>query len=369
MSRRGENIYKRRDGRWEGRYKKGRNDQGNIIYGYVYGKKYNDVKLALVNKQARYPFLENTLDIYSGTLQEWMTYWLDVLLKEQIKLSTYSIYKKRMTKYIFPYFKNKKMKDIKRSDISYFLALLMQTNLSSNTIKSIMSILNNSLNRAVSDNHLLNNPAVHCSIPNFTKKTIKSMSREEQAQLEKLLIQKKECCAEIIALYTGMRIGEISGLMWQDIDFTNNIIHIKRTISRIPIESTSSKTMIYIGKPKTKSSERNIPLSKNLKNYLLSKRTSQIEDYVISCRKSFTEPRIITHHFKKHLKEAQIDEINFHSLRHTFATRCVEKGVDISSLSKILGHTSTRMTLDVYTDSSWENQEMAMGKMDEQLKL
>lgn len=369
MPKRGENIYKRKDGRWEGRYKKGRTPNGNIIYGYVYGHKYNDVKKKMTVQQSNYPFLDDTLDVYSGTLQAWMTYWLDILLKENIKLSTYSIYKKRMTSYIFPHFKNQKMKDIKSSDISYFVTKLKQSDLSSSTIKSIMSILHSSLSRAVDDNHLLRNPTGNVSIPSFKKKNIESLSRDEQRKLEVIVLKKKECSAEIIALYTGMRIGEISGLQWQDIDFKKNIIHVRRTVSRIAVDDKQQKTRIHIDKPKTKSSERNIPLSKNLKKYLSEKQSNATSEYVICCRNSFTEPRIITYRFKKHLAQAQIDETTFHSLRHTFATRCVEKGVDITSLSKILGHTSTKMTLDVYTNSSWENQEIALDQLDQQLKV
>nr|OTO68766.1 hypothetical protein A5866_000964 [Enterococcus sp. 12C11_DIV0727] len=122
-----------------------------------------------------------------------------------------------------------------------------------------------------------------------------------------------------------------------------------------------------MAEPKTKSSKRSIPLAKNLKNYLLDKRKIDTSEYVISCKGSYAEPRVISYRFKKSMKQAGIRSIHFHVLRHTFATRCVEQGIDIATLSKLLGHASIKLTLDTYTDSLWENRKAAVSVIDHKL--
>ncbi|WP_338030819.1 hypothetical protein [Enterococcus crotali] len=108
MSRKGENIYKRKDGRWEGRYVKARNEQGKIIYGYIYGKRYASVKEKLAKLKVQYSFTHKCINSYEGTVQNWLNYWLDILMRKKIKISTYSSYRLRIDKYIVPFLGAKK---------------------------------------------------------------------------------------------------------------------------------------------------------------------------------------------------------------------------------------------------------------------
>ncbi|WP_207695255.1 hypothetical protein DOK67_0001199 [Enterococcus sp. DIV0212c] len=367
--RKGENIYKRKDGRWEGRYIKGRTIDHRIIYGYVYGKQYLEVKEKLAVKKAQYISSNKKITSFSGTLEQWFDYWLDILMKSKIKASSYSNYKGKIDKYILPYLGKKKLSELKSEDIESFIHYLNTMNLAGSTIRSIVAILKSSLKKAEFDGKIASDPCTKIVLPTTQKTEISALTLYAQKRLEQAALKKKECSGEIIALYTGMRIGEISGLKWSDIDMEKDIIHVRRTISRIPSPTINGKTEIMIDTPKTKSSLRVIPLAVNLKEYLMSWKKDTTSEYVVNCRGSFTEPRIINYRFKKNVVQAQIDDIHFHTLRHTFATRCVEEGIDIATLSKILGHSSIKMTLDTYTDSLWENRKAAISIIDKRLSI
>lgn len=367
LSRKGENIYKRKDGRWEGRYMKARNEHGKIIYGYIYGKRYAHVKKKLAELKVQYSFSHNNLNLYQGTVQEWLNYWLDGLMRKKIKLSTYSSYRLRIDKYINPFLGRKQLIQVKSREIEEFVNYLTNLNLSSATVHSIVTVLKSAMNKAFLESYILSNPCNNLSLSTVAMSEISALSLKDQEKIEQIALNEKACSAVILALYTGLRIGEISGLKWSDIDFEKDIIHIKRTLYRISNTVNNRKTEIIMAEPKTKSSKRSIPLAKNLKNYLLDKRKIDTSEYVISCKGSYAEPRVISYRFKKSMKQAGIRSIHFHVLRHTFATRCVEQGIDIATLSKLLGHASIKLTLDTYTDSLWENRKAAVSVIDHKL--
>lgn len=166
-------------------------------------------------------------------------------------------------------------------------------------------------------------------------------------------------------MYAGLRIGEVSGLRWTDIDFDQNLIRVERTVHRIIDEQNPGvKTQLVLAEPKTSQSKRVIPLTESLKEYLLDKRKNATSAYLIHSRKTLAEPRVINYRFKKLIQDTSFSSIHFHVLRHTFATRCLEQGMDIASLSKILGHQSTKLTLDTYADSLLEHRHKEMKKID-----
>ncbi|MGC6768507.1 tyrosine-type recombinase/integrase [Enterococcus sp. LJL128] len=368
MSRRGENIYKRKDGRWEGRYIKARNEHGKITYGYVYGKKYTIVKNRLAELRVQYIGNYSNLTLYDGTVEQWMSYWLAKFMNGKIKISTYSTYKTRMEKYIFPVLGSKKLINLTSTHIQEFIFQLENLGLSSRSINVICLVLKSALNQAVKESYIVKNPCEDITIKKKEYTNINALSIEQQRRIEKRALFETECSAAIIALYTGMRIGEISGLRWEDIDFERNLLCVRRTLTRISSLDERGKTQIIMSSPKTKTSERSIPLATNLRKYLLKKKKLSISDYVISCKDGFAEPRVINYRFKKLLEEEGLDNIKFHSLRHTFATRCIEKGADIATVSKLLGHSSTKMTLDIYADSLWESRTQVISNLDKMLE-
>lgn len=369
MSKKGENIYKRKDGRWEGRYIKARNDKGKIIYGYVYAKKYSIVKKKLQKLKYIYTNNYTGIELYEGTVSEWLTYWLDVLMRSNIKISTYSTYHSRIQKYISPFLGEKKLTLLKAKDIEEFISYLKSIDLSSSSIHSIITVLKIAMNRAFRENYILIDPCRNISFKKETMTQIGALTIEEQKKIEQVAFMEKECSPIILALYTGMRIGEISALKWEDVDFEKEIIYVKKTLYRVSSEEERGKTKVVFDVPKTHSSIRSIPIAPNLKSYLLVNKERATSDYVVSCKNSYAEPRVINYRFKKVLVKADVKAIRFHALRHTFATRCVENGIDIATLSKLLGHSSIKMTLDTYTDSLWENRKQAMNVLDMNLSF
>ncbi|MEI5994255.1 tyrosine-type recombinase/integrase [Candidatus Enterococcus mansonii] len=365
MVKKGENIYKRKDGRWEGRYIKERTPKNKIIYGYIYGKHYSEVKEKLTVIKAKYLVSNYTMSRYSGTVEDFIGNWMMSTMKYTIKPTTYSNYVRLIKRHIIPIIGTIKLQTITQEDIQTLVYQLAQQQFASGTIRNVFNILKNALNVAVRQNYLYENPCKNIILPKTTTKKITALSLSDQRKIELLALQEKECSPIILALYSGMRIGEISGLKWEDIDLEKNIIHVRRTITRITNEHTTlKKTEVIAGTPKSNNSERIIPLATNLSNYLLEKKKFSSNEYVISCNGGLTEPRTINYRFKKITNKLGLSEIRFHTLRHTFATRCLEQGVDIASLSQILGHHSTKLTLDTYTDSLLENRQAAIATID-----
>lgn len=365
MAKRGENIYKRKDGRWEGRYIKKRTPERQIIYGYVYGKRYADVKEKLTILKAKQLTTTYEFQRYEGTYEQWLGHWMSGTVRNNVKETTYSNYFRMLNRHILPELGMYRLYKLDEECIQQFVDGLINHGLSAGSIRLVTNLVKQSLNEAVRKHYLSSNPCAFVQLPKLEYRSVRALSIKEQRALEALAFMDSECSPILLALYSGMRIGEISGLKWQDIDFEQNIIYVNRTISRIVDEtSVLNKTKLIAGTPKTQDSSRKIPLAKNLKAYLLEKKEHAVCDYVIHSRKNLAEPRVINYRFKKVIKETAIEHIHFHTLRHTFATRCLEQGVDIASLSKILGHRSIKLTLDTYADSLMEQRQEAMGTVD-----
>lgn len=365
MVKKGENIYKRKDQRWEGRYIRGRTEVGKIQYGYVYGKKYNEVKLKLITKKAEYQ-QDNHLIVYDGPVETWLEYWLEQIVSQEVKESTYASYAHKVRCYIRPYFSELNFEDIDLVFLSTWIKKLEEKKLAASTVKTVIQVLKTSLKLAVHKGYLSSNPCEEIEFPKIPIKKIHGLSKLEQAQLEQNISNNKGGLAIRLSLYTGMRIGEISGLKWANIDFTQQIIHVEETLQRISKNGfRGEKTQVIVGNPKTRTSQRIIPFSNNLLYYLTIARAESQGEYVINNKGSYVEPRTITNQFKKILEKSGLKNVHFHMLRHTFVTRCIEENVDIASISKLLGHASIKMTLDIYADSFIEQRQMAMGKIDQ----
>lgn len=163
-----------------------------------------------------------------------------------------------------------------------------------------------------------------------------------------------------------MRIGEICALKWEDIDFDSSIIHVKRTKQRICLpDDSGNKTQIIETAPKTPNSNRFIPISLKLKKSLLMWKNESQSPFVIANGDHAIEPRTVSYRFEQMKQQFGLRDVSFHSLRHTFATRCVELGVNIAAISSLLGHSSIKLTLDTYTSSFLEENRIAIKKLDE----
>ena len=162
--------------------------------------------------------------------------------------------------------------------------------------------------------------------------------------------------AFLLCLETGIRLGEVCALRWSDVDFTNGLLHIRRTAYRI---NYGGRTELVIQTPKTDNSQRTIPLTAKMLSVLRSFRAGE-NDYLFTGSDKHMEPRTMQYRFQKFLKELGISHRNFHILRHSFATRCIDRGMDIKSLSEILGHANVQVTLQMYVHPSMDSKRSAL---------
>ena len=203
-------------------------------------------------------------------------------------------------------------------------------------------------------------------MPHYIPLEAKYLSQADHTKIEREASKSREGIAVLLSLYAGLRIGEICALKWDDIDFEEGFITISRTRQRVKTESkdTRSKTVVIESDTKTHSSRRTIPLLGFLAVTLSEHKREVGGDYVITSNGEAVEPRTIQYRFGVLLKKAKVRPVNFHVLRHTFATQCLESGMDVVTLSGIMGHASSKMTLDRYGHSRMEHKREAMRLFD-----
>lgn len=362
--RKGENIYLRKDGRWEGRYPKGRKACGRIKYGYVYGKTYTEVKQKLYPLKIQYRTLQQVQGSSCETFEEWTHEWLEEV-QNDVKPSTLSSYYYKLTKYILP-----RIKDISLNELTLEtgknLLKNLQENLAKSTIQVIFRILNKCLNHAKKTGKLLSNPFSELKIPKAKSTKVRALTLSEQKKIMKIAEKERRGYGipALLALHSGMRIGEIAALKWSDIDFETSLIRVSHTYQRIKSIKMTQKTQLIFADSKTEASVRVIPMGSTLKRLLTKHRKYSKTEFVFSTNGRPCEPRLLTHHFHKICSKAKIDNIHFHQLRHTFATRCLEAKKDISAVSALLGHASTQMTLDTYVDAMLEQRYQVIDEME-----
>jgi integrase len=367
MARRGENIYHRRDGRWEGRYIKGRKPSGKPRFGSVYGHSYNEVKKRLLPLKAAY--CEKSLE--SRCTKPFRDYLLAHLAQKRrgrIKDSTYDSYFRIVHNQILPALGGTPMHRLTTQQIQLFLSDLHGRGLSDSTIRNVFRYLCGVVRAAVKSGALAQDICEDVTLPKLKGKAVRALSRAEQQRLERTALsdlqENGQGIEVMLALYTGMRVGEICALRWEDIDFENDVIHVNHTLQRLNLHGKGEKTAVKMGSPKSDSSLRKIPMSAQLSRLLENQRRIVGGEYVVPGRRAFTEPRVVQYRFERLLERANLPHVGFHALRHSFATRCMELNVDVATISKLLGHSSAKLTLDIYTDSLLEQRRAAVHKLD-----
>lgn len=358
MPRRGDNIRKRTDGRWEGRYQTIAAN-GEKKYSSVYGKSYSEVKEKLnarmyVLSRPDFPDLSavrmnSRLQICDTEFCVLMEEWLEEV-EQSRKYSTYIKYKKLYTCHIRPLF----FKDtLSRMTGSYIQTQLSALEASDTTRHSVLAAMKQTL-RFVEKQYGYPMPAIPGGSWQKKLSAIEIMNRTEQNRLIQFLYSDMDISKAgiYLCLFTGLRLGEVCSLKWEDIDSENGLLHVNRTVQRIESKDGPAKTALLETPPKSVFSKREIPISDTLLS-LLTKFRQEEQEYVLKNSKPM-EPRTYQNHFKKYLKQIDAPDYNFHILRHTFATNCIDSGMDVKSLSEILGHSNVQITLNRYVHPSMD---------------
>ena len=372
MARRARSIYKRKDGRYEARYLKGRDENGKAIYGSVYAKKYAEVKIKLEKATLKGKAIEASVE--SRTVVSKSEAYLSSI-KRILKLSSYGIYSGYIKNHIYSYFQNMKCNQLTIEELQGFVDRLTENGLSAATVQLVFSFLKSSLCGAVPQDIL------NVTLPKCALSKSKSLSIGEQKRLENAAKSSDDIdyIAVMLCLYTGLRVGELCGLMWDDVDFEHRLIHVRRTIQRIKnpdcteeITCSAAKTTVICSTPKSDSSLRSIPLPEFLHLLLMSEYSNHSHDdvgYVISRDGTAIEPHNMQYCFEKLLAAANIMKANFHITRHTFATRALETGFVIKPLSEILGHSSAAITLKFYAHAMNAHKHKCMESLESVFRL
>ena len=351
MGRHGENIRKRKDGRWEGRYCSYDEGKEKRIYCSVYAKTYDEVKKKLTVEKNLSKRLRTEADKKKTRkdipLDDVALEWL-AEIQQKKKLSTYVKYSLIYRNHIQEAFQGTKLTEL--TDI--FVAERISAPLSDSICKSIYCVLNQILKFA-SRKYCITLTVLSKPASNTRNLPVKALSQKEQKKLIAALYHETDLykMAVLLCLFTGLRLGEVCALKWTDIDFENKLLTINRTVQRLYTDGYRTKTTLMETAPKSEYSKREIPLSNAALGLLINFKHDK--NYVFGSNRP-VEPRTMQNHFKKILTEAELSDKNFHILRHTFSTNCIEGGADVKSLSEMLGHSNVQTTLNRYVHPSME---------------
>lgn len=365
MSKKGENIYKRKDGRWEGRYIKGYSPSGKARYISCYGKTYREARDKLNMVKAAFlqgeDFASRSRKRFEFYCDEWLR-----LNRSRFKESTYEKYKTALSKHIKPGLGGCTILSLSTPLVSQFEQELLDDGLSPKTVRDIMTIVHAILVYTGTQEPSMK--PIKIVYPKDNRKEMRVLSPEEQKRLTAYLLSDMDECkfGILLALLTGLRIGEICALRWGDISLADQTLTVSSTMLRLKNYDSSApqKTKIVLTEPKTNTSLRIIPLTDYAVKLCRRFWVNDSEAFLLTGdSERYIEPRALQYRLKKYTVDCGLTGVHFHVLRHTFATRCVEVGFEIKSLSEILGHTSPRFTLERYVHSSMELKRTNMDKL------
>lgn len=288
------------------------------------------------------------------TMENIIDLWLDSK-HNQVKTSTLAYYKRTCNKLLKPLWSVYSPHKLP-GDILIRLADALREKYSSKYIKDISIMAKQILAFAFEQEYAKPFAIKNAKIPVKRARPV-VMSVLEQRKLTSFLLNKTDLSKTgiLLTLYTGLRLGELCGLRWSDVDLMNGNISVKRTIQRLDSD-------FLIDSPKTFSSERTIPLPSFIAELMRNIEPENKEYYVTTGSNGFTQPRTYQNRFKAYLKECELPDYHFHTLRHTFASRAIELGIDPKSVSEILGHANVKITLDLYVHPSMEAKKEQMEK-------
>ena len=286
--------------------------------------------------------------------------------RQYVKKATYAVYLQLLNGHIIPCLGE--YKSVQEADVQDFVNSMLSRGYATKTVKDTLLVFKMVIRFG---SRIGAWPNINCSVHFPTEKEHgRRPAVLSIANQQKLLKYLKDNFSFknlgiLICLSTGLRIGEVCGLQWEDMDTENGVVHVNKTVQRIYIADGEYKEyFLSIGSPKTPSALRDIPMTTELMN--IAKPLKKIINnrfYVVSNGPSPLEPRTLRHYFNKLLAKLDIPPIRFHSLRHSFATRCIESKCDYKTVSVILGHASISTTMDLYVHPGFEEKKRCIEKM------
>lgn len=337
MEKTGITITKRKDGRYVGKFIAEYADNGKAQYHYVYGKTYEEAE--------------------SKVYREWLN-----AVVNRVKESTLANYQNKFEKHILPEFGDIPCADLTAGRINAFINKKLADGLSASYVRDIFTVFKTMLKYA-QEEYGFRLSLKNVVLPKAERKQVEKISDTEQKKLVSYLKANMSLTAFgiLLSLFMGLRIGELCGLKWEDVDFQHKVLRIRRTVQRITSANGNRKTKIVISAPKSATSFREIAIPDMLMKYFEMFR-DKADYFILSGADKPVEPRTMQYRYKKILQSAEVENHNYHKLRHTFATNSAENGFNVKALSAVLGHSSVTLTLNryIHPDRTYERRLMNM---------
>ncbi len=354
-----EGITRRKDGRFMGRFIIGRREDGRALYQYVYGSTYEETEQKLIiGREIEERFrLKRDISV-NAAYEEWLC-----AVSHRVKRSSLASYRGKFERHILPSLGSRLCRDLAAAELNAFISDKLAEGLCAGYVRDIITVLKMML-RYAEEEYGFKLSLKNVTLPRREGKRTKSLTQSECARLSEHLKSNMGLTefGVLIALAMGLRIGELCGLRWGDVDLENAVIHINRTVQRVSVTDGGSKTRVIVSSPKSKGSKRSIAIPNELMGYFRRFKAGD-ECYILSACEKPTEPRTMQYRYKRILERAAVEGHNFHLLRHTFATACAERGFDIKTLSVILGHSSVKLTLERYVHPNMEHERRLMNSL------
>ncbi len=369
-------IRKRSDGRWEGRIVIGHKKDGTLMYKSVFGKTQKSALQQLQHQIQLYRDV-NLTEESRMTLGEWLDRWIDEYMIFTLRETTLDGYRSQIKYQIKRFIGNKQLASLTTADIQKFYNRIKKegrvrnhpvygTALSDAMVRSVHKILHQALDVAVRERLIVRNPTVGTTLP---KKNYAEKQVLDDGQFRRFMeaIQGDPYWYPFfyLEIMTGLRRGEICGLRWEDMNFSDGTLCVRRSVT------PRTQGTVHVGETKTNAGKRTMILPPSVADLLKKIKTDSVSEWIFPYYRNPSEPLhpdLAYRRLKSILKEAKLPSIRFHDLRHTFATRAIKSGVDAKALAGILGHTNASFTLDTYTHVTGDMQRNASSVVDRMMQ-